>query len=87
MYIVPLCFPLSASNSPSEFCALQLPNAKVVVNHIPRFRVNPCSSVVRRVLLAFTLYTLHQKNREKMQFPCILQKKVVILQPKVQRRG
>ena len=66
---------LSASNSPSDFCAHQLPTAKVVVNHIPHFRVNPCSSVVRRVLLAFTLYTLHQKNREKNAIPLHTSKK------------
>jgi len=74
-HITPISPTGVASNSPSEFCALQLPNAKVVVNHIPHFRVNPCSAVVRRVLLAFTLYTLHQKNREKTAIPLHTSKK------------
>ena len=80
-HITPISPTGVASNSPSEFCALNCRTRKLLLI-IPSF---PCKSVLVRGSPSITcLYTLHstpsiRKIAKKMQFPCILQKKVVIL--------
>ena len=71
---------LSASNSPSEFCALQLPNAKFKLLIFIFFCREQCwrsGIVVSVVVLILTLLTTSQRNDCKQYIPAMSDKLIL----------